>query len=105
MPTTAPGQSASRNRRPYSEYFRELGLDERQKELTHLKKLYDQDRMSIRQIARLKRSSYGFMHAKLVEAGANIGSNRPPRPIDSAAIGSEAHSIVTARHDGRGTRP
>ncbi|RSM39604.1 hypothetical protein DMB66_58035 [Actinoplanes sp. ATCC 53533] len=105
MPTTAPRQRASRHRQPYSRFFRELGPDQRQNELRHLKKLYDEDRLSIRQIAKLKTSSYGFMQGKLVEAGANIAGNRRPKPTASADVASQADDTVTTQRAGRGTRP
>lgn len=85
MPPTAPSHRAVRRRRPYSEFFRELSPDERHQELERLRKLYDEDRMSIRQIAELKRSSYGFMQGRLVEAGVSIGANRPPASIELVA--------------------
>jgi hypothetical protein len=105
MPTTAPRQRTSRQRQPYSEFFRELDPDHRHQELKHLKKLYDEDRLSIRQIARLKTSSYGFMQGKLVEAGANIAGNRRPKPTASADAANEADDTVTTQRDGHGTRP
>jgi len=105
MPTTAPGQRAGRHRRPYSGLFRGLGPDERHTELAHLKKLYDEDRLSIRQIAAPKRSSYAFMQGRLAEAGVNIGSNRAPEPTESVAGGSETGDVVTVRRGSRGARP
>lgn len=105
MPTTAPRQRTSRHRHQYSEFFRELRPDQRRQELKHLKKLYDKDRMSIRQIAKLKHSSYGFMQGRLAEAGANIASNRRPQPTASADVSSEADNAVTTQHDGSGTHP
>ncbi len=105
MPTNTPDRRVSRHRQPYSELFRELGPDERQEELDSLKALYDQDRMSIRQIAALKRSSYGFMQARLVEADVNVGSNRASNPAESTAASGAADSAVTAAHDSSGTHP
>ena len=77
MPT--PGlEHARRQRWPYAEHFRELDDQQWAAELAVLKKMYEVDKLSIRRIAAIKRSSYGFMQARLVEAGANLAPNSTP---------------------------
>ena len=74
MPTSHL-EHTRRRRWPYAGHFRALDPQQRADELAALKKLYEDDKLSIRQIAERKESSYGFMHARLAEAGVNLAAN------------------------------
>ncbi|BCJ51823.1 hypothetical protein Asp14428_32980 [Actinoplanes sp. NBRC 14428] len=78
MPVDQSPQATQR--RPYTEKFRSLGHRERRQERILLKQLYDQHRLTIRQIADLVNASYGFIHARLTEAGASTSNHRRTRP-------------------------
>lgn len=73
--STSVRENSPRQRRPYVERFRKLTSQEQVEELAELKRLYEDDRLSIRQIAERKESSYGFMHARLTEAGVDLAVN------------------------------
>jgi len=67
--------NSPRRRRPYVERFRNLDCAQQAEELAKLKRLYEGDGLSIRQIAGRMESSYGFMYARLTEAGVNLAVN------------------------------
>jgi hypothetical protein len=60
---------------PYAQHFRALDAPRRADELVALRKLYEDDELSIRQIAARKEASYGFLRARLVEAGVDLAVN------------------------------
>lgn len=68
LPATASKQRAVRKSHPYAGFFRALDPEQRQQELTRLKELRDEGQMTIRQIATLNDSSYGYMQARLADA-------------------------------------
>jgi hypothetical protein len=74
MPTSTR-EKTPRRRRPYAARFRKFDPQRQALELAELRKLYEDDKLSVRQIARRKESSYGFIHARLTEAGANLAAN------------------------------
>jgi Helix-turn-helix domain len=73
--STSVRENSPRQRRPYVERFRRLDSQQQAEELATLKRLYEDDGLSIRQIAERMESSYGFMHARLTEAGVNLAVN------------------------------
>lgn len=73
--STPTRDNSRRQQWPYAQRFRELDPQQQAHELAELRKLYEEDKLSIRQIAELKESSYGFMRARLVEAGADLAAN------------------------------
>ena len=107
MPGNASQAPAPRQRQPYTTIFQQFSADQRRAELAELKKLYEKDRLSIRQIAQRKQASYGFMHARLHEAGANLHTNstfyRPPAPQDEKASESQPGTTPLKSHNSAGT--
>ncbi|GAA0547155.1 hypothetical protein GCM10010172_31150 [Paractinoplanes ferrugineus] len=102
MPTDVQQhRSARRHRFAYTDKFRSLTSSDREKELTLLKKLYEQDRLTIRQMASLVEASYGFMQKRLADAGASTNITRRKRPPVSA----EAAATVAALPTRLRTRP
>lgn len=81
-----------RHRFAYTDDFRSLSGSEREKELALLKKLYEQDRLTIRQIAGLVEASYGFMQKRLADAGATTNITRRKRP----SVSAEATATIAA---------
>jgi hypothetical protein len=73
--STSVREDSRRQRRPYAVRFRNLDPQKIAEELAELKRLYEDDGLSIRQIAERKESSYGFMHARLTDAGVNLAVN------------------------------
>ncbi|WP_433294507.1 helix-turn-helix domain-containing protein [Actinoplanes sp. CA-030573] len=73
--STPVREKSPRQQGPYVERFRNLDPQQKAKELAELKRLYEDDGLSIRQIAERMQSSYGFMHARLTEAGVNLAVN------------------------------
>jgi hypothetical protein len=73
--STSLRENSARPRRPYAVRFRSLTPQQKAKELAELRRLYEDERLSIRQIAERVESSYGFMHARLTEAGVDLAVN------------------------------
>jgi hypothetical protein len=77
MPTAQPQRHAARRRHiAYTSKFHSLNPEQRQEELANLKELYEKDGLSIRRIAEKKSSTYGFIRARLLDAGVDISVNR-----------------------------
>jgi hypothetical protein len=55
--------------------------------------------LSIRRIAELKRASYGFMQGILVEAGANIASNKLSKPTEPHPAARPEWNVVAGLRD------
>ncbi|MEV6349591.1 hypothetical protein [Actinoplanes sp. NPDC051851] len=69
-----------RRRCPYTESFRALDADAQKEELRLLKTLYEQHGLSMRQIADLTDSSFGFIQLRLTDVGASVTGHRRKRP-------------------------
>jgi hypothetical protein len=86
-----------RHRFPYTDRFRALTLGDREQELTLLKKLYEQDHLTIRQIAALLEASFGFMQQRLTDAGTTTSVTRRKRPSLSADAAATIAALPTRR--------
>ncbi|GAA3348863.1 hypothetical protein GCM10020358_68910 [Amorphoplanes nipponensis] len=90
-------RTARRHRFTYTDQFRSLTTSDREKELTLLKKLYEQDQLTIRQIAALLEASFGFMQKRLADAGATTSITRRKRPPVSADAAATIAALPTRR--------
>jgi helix-turn-helix protein len=85
-PETRP--RAVRQQIPYTSTFRDFSPSQRREELAELKQMYQDDRLSIRRIAEQKKSTYGFIRARLLDAGVDISANQKskqqPEPGDAS---------------------
>ncbi|WP_045740299.1 helix-turn-helix domain-containing protein [Actinoplanes rectilineatus] len=86
---------ARRHRFTYTDQFRSLPHSDREKELTLLKKLYEQDRLTIRQLAALLEASYGFIQKRLADAGATTSITRRKRPPVSDGAAATIAALPT----------
>ncbi|GLZ00780.1 hypothetical protein [Actinoplanes sp. NBRC 103695] len=85
-------RSVRRHRFAYTDTFRSLNGSDRETELALLKKLYEKERLTIRQIASLVAASYGFMQKRLCDAGTNTNIARRTRP----SVSAEATATIAA---------
>lgn len=76
MPTAQVQPRAVRRRIAYTAAFRSFSPEEQRKELAVLKELYEKDGLSIRRIAELKKSTFCFIRARLLDARVDISANR-----------------------------
>ncbi|MEV4708217.1 helix-turn-helix domain-containing protein [Actinoplanes sp. NPDC049316] len=86
MSTDGSRQRKARHRFPYTDKFRALTTDAQKKELSLLKKLYEKDQLTIRQIAGEVDASYGFIQQRLIDAGATTDIGRRGRPVVSDQV-------------------
>jgi hypothetical protein len=76
MATPATRPRAVRRQIPYTTTFRNFSPAQRGEELAELKKMYEDDGLSIRRVAKVKTSTYGFIRARLLDAGVDISANQ-----------------------------
>ena len=88
---------ARRHRFTYTEQFHSLPDSDRQKELTLLKKLYEQDRLTIRQLADLREAAYGFMQKRRADAGTATNITRRKRTSVSADAAATIAALPSRR--------
>jgi helix-turn-helix protein len=88
---------ARRHRFTYTDQFRSLPRGDREQELTLLKKLYEQDRLTIRQLADLLEASYGFMQKRLADAGTTTNITRRKRTSVSADAAATIAALPSRR--------
>jgi hypothetical protein len=88
MATPETRARAVRQQIPYTTTFRNFSPAQRRDELAELKHMYEVGRLSIRRSAEHRKSTYGFIRARLLDADVDISANQKgkqhPEPADTS---------------------